>query len=153
MTMPGFLSDDELATRADAIFRTGDAVEPAAWQTSAVTDANASAWGAIVSGLTARGYTLEEILMWVEGPAFQGDLGEYFLSLRAKLDVGQSTRDFGTVKALDRREELKTLLIVTAAGVLVVPTALPRSSAVGHGEIKNTGSRLLDPCTGLLRRW
>jgi hypothetical protein len=92
MTMPGFLSDDELATRADAIFRTGDAVEPAAWQTSAVTDANASAWGAIVSGLTARGYTLEEILMWVEGPAFQGDLGEYFLSLRAKLDVGSWAR-------------------------------------------------------------
>lgn len=152
--MPAFLDDAALLVRANSIFRQGESGPPYPdWLVASVTDANSSARDAIISGLSLRGYDLAAILRWQALPAFHADLAMYFTSLRDKLDVGQSTRDFGTVKALDRREELKSLLLTDVDGKLILPTVLPRSSAVGHGEIKSTTSRLYDPCTRALRKW
>jgi hypothetical protein len=140
--MPGFLTDQELSDRLDAILRpaAGEA-RPAFWADSqAIKDSNAFAWGVIRSTLAGRGYSTTQVMLWDDGLVAQADLALWRLAVFGKLLTDLSP---DMIDRLDRRKELETQPIVGPDGLPIVPELPPVSAlgGVGHGACLSTRER------------
>jgi hypothetical protein len=156
--LPGFLEDADLLERSDAILRpsaTGGTYP--SWWHQAVSDANAQAASWLMGRLMASGITAAQALTWAGGIGWQAELGLYFLSCRARLDLARSN-DESIVKELpDPRQSWENVPLLDASNNLIVPVVVTgvESGVVGYGVIGRKGAngrplrgeRMYDSCS------
>src|SRR5262249_43171562 len=139
------LADSDVkALVAAALKTTVDQLEPF-WD-AAITRGNVAAYNLIRAALVTRGFTPAQIDAWDSIDDYRADLALW--SIFTKYAVLEEY-DQRSIDALDRREELKTVELITA-GKLVQPPADPLAKQVGSGTLSEAGTefrrqRDLDP--------
>src|SRR5262245_19072387 len=134
--MSGFLTDQELSDRLDALLRpaAGEA-RPDYWASSqALADSNAFAWGIIRTALGGLGYSTTQVLLWGEGKIAQVDMALWRL---ATLGVIATDLSDVQIAALDRRQEIAAMTSIPGSdGLPLPPDNVPGAMAgvVGHGQ-------------------
>lgn len=84
-------------------------------------EAHKSAYFDVRGALLARGYAASEVDNWDRGPEFERDIGLFWALLR-----GSRFHNYGTdvVDKLDRREELKSVMVENL-GTVQIPSGTP----------------------------
>lgn len=131
MPLPTITTDDILADVAAALKYDPTAL-PEFWSELAERG-HSSAQGVIKSTLLARGFTLDQVNNWDRLEEFERDLSLFWTLSRGGA-YGAVSPEF--LKTLDRREELKTVL-VAVSGVWIQPGEQP--GTCGHGTPTATG--------------
>lgn len=117
----------------------------ATWWNGICTAALASAEADVQGVLVGRGYTVDQVDDWPGGVATVSDLALFWALTNAGV---LEAFDDKFVKALDRREQLKTVVLTDASGALV------RSAAIGHGPLKyKEGVDTFTDDQGKFKKW
>ena len=129
MPGPWITTTDLLQRIADALGTTTDQL-PGRW-TEVCSDANASATNDITQLLMGLGYTQGQIDAWDSVGVYARDLGTFWALVRGGAG-GESYSD-KSLKALDRRDELRGMTTLMIGGVAVAPP----TNATAAGGISN----------------
>lgn len=125
-----FITDAELKTRVQAMLKQLNLGDVASHYEVHIADSVESGYQEIVSAFRERGLTKAQADTWARGKEFNIDQGLYWVFTKAA-----GLHDFPDVWIikLDRRAELKTVVLTDDAGEPIVPAD---SAAILHGTIK-----------------
>jgi hypothetical protein len=144
-------ADDVLDAVADSLHLSGGAAALEPWWQGVAADALGSALADVQGALVGRGFSQGQLDAWAGyDPVVKQQAVFWALTRGGSLEAF----DDKFVKALDRREWLKTAVVTDDAGGLV------GTASVGHGDIKPTpkdppafpGGTFTDS-EGRFRRW
>ena len=107
---------------------------PAVWD-NIITKSRLRAYGDIVSALLGRGFTMTVVSAWDRGSEFERDLALWW-TLNEGATLG--AYDDKMLSKLDRREELKTVIVTTGASSGT--PALEPSGQIGQGYLDDSRS-------------
>lgn len=114
-----FLTDTQIKSALAAVLKMPSANDLPAYWDELIVQGHLQAWTDVLEALLARGFTSAQVGGWEGGAAYERSLALYHtLTLGGALEAFSDT----FIKALDRREALKTVL-VSVAGVWVNPPA------------------------------
>jgi hypothetical protein len=122
--MPSFLTDAELKASLAATLKVDSSSLAAYWDTL-ITECNQAAYLDVRGGIIQRGFTSTQADSWDRGKEFQRDIGLYWLLVKG---AGLHEYDQKFVQLLDRRNELKSVLIEVAGGANQTPAGDPSTS-------------------------
>lgn len=126
-----FLQDSDIQTQLAAVLKTDASNLDPYWTATLIPTWHANAYQDIVTRLTARGFTGNQIASWDRGKEFESCLSLFWL-----LTQGSGLHDFDdrAIERLDRRKELDTMLI-TSQGIELVPGVVGEGKTVGSGVL------------------
>lgn len=121
-----FITVDQLRQRLASMLRidaTDGSVDAASiWQTI-LTDAVSWGYQEILGALAARGYSKSQIDAWPRGTEFNVSLGLFWSLTQG---AGLHSYDDKFLNKLDRREELKAVVVLDDTGALMTPAGAGR---------------------------
>lgn len=130
-----FITDAVLKTHVAAVLKFDESTLPAYWN-NLIASANESAYLDIRGALIQRGYLANQVDVWPRGAEFNRDLGVFWALVKG---AGLHNYDDKFIKLLDRREELKDVLVEGIDAVVQTPQGSP--AAVGYGNASTTNDR------------
>ncbi|MCX7664395.1 MAG: hypothetical protein N2112_02490 [Gemmataceae bacterium] len=131
--MPSFLTDAELKTSLAATLKVDESSLAAYWDTL-ITECNQAAYLDVRGGIIQRGFSSAQADAWDRGKEFQRDIGLYWLLVKG---AGLHEYDQKFIMLLDRREELKSVLIELAGGANQTPAGDPSTSIFNRLDTTN----------------
>ncbi len=124
--MAQFVTDAALKSYVAGLLHKDPAGLPGFWD-AIISAANTKAYGEIRRRMLGQGYSAAQLAAWDDGVEFELDVGAYWAFVHGAL--GEAVDD-KLIKQLDRREEMASI-IVTNAGVQVVPSTIGAAFGVG----------------------
>lgn len=103
-----FVTDGQLLAMVADRLKVRPADLPAYWADSITPQANESAYQEVLGRLLDRGFTKTQIDQWDRGAEFQQAIGLYLALVNGGAYAGY---DAGVLQMLDRRKELKEVLV------------------------------------------
>jgi len=147
-----FTTDAAVKTAVAALLKIGGAALPDYWD-AIIPSAHTAAYQDVLGRLLIRGFTKAQVDSWDRGAEFELDIACYWALAR-----GGAYSDYGneTLRALDRREELDTVLVF-AGGIWIKPTGDQPGLITSAGPSAEGGLFNFpdpeDPRLGKITRW
>ncbi len=137
MAATPFLTDSELVSAVAQVLRQQGVTLSTAWYdpitgTGIIPDANQAAYRDIRGALLMRSFGANQVDNWDRGREFNLDLGIFWSLVKG---AGLYAYDDRWVERLDRRKELKEVLVEVAGGATTPPTGVPPGIGYGHATV------------------